>query len=89
MEDCLHVDLKLARVTEDTIVILPKNGTIAFTDLLGGACNKLITRQGLRSEMSYVEALYGSDEDNYLWDSMVLGIDAVLQPYSSVATKSL
>mgnify|MGYP000407944550 CR=1 FL=1 len=65
-DDWLQADLKLARVTEDQIDILIENGTISFTDLRGGAQNKLNTRQGLRSEMSYVEALFGSDVDNYL-----------------------
>ena len=46
----LQADLKLARVTEDLINILIENGTISFTDLPGGAHNKLSTRQGLRSE---------------------------------------
>ena len=65
-DDCLQADLRLARVTDDPIDILLKNGTIAFTDLPGGAYNKLITRQGRRGEMSWVEALFCSDEDNYL-----------------------
>ena len=88
-DDCLQADLRLARVTDDPIDILLKNGTIAFTDLSGGAYKKLITRQGRRAGMSWVEALFCSDEDDYLKDSMVLGIVAVLQPYSSEATKSL
>ena len=88
-DDCLQADLRLARVTDDPIDILLKNGTISFTDLSGGAYKKLITRKGRRAEMSWVEALFCSDEDNYLQDSMVLRIDAVLQPYSSEATKSL
>ena len=75
--------------TDDSIDILLENGTISFTDLSGCAYKKLITRQGLRGEMSWVGALFCSDEDNYLQDSMVLRIDAVLQPYSSEATKSL
>ena len=88
-DDWLQANLKLARVTEDPIDILLKNGTISFMDLPGGAYNKVITRQSLGSEMSYVEALFCSDKDNYLSDSMVLRVVAVLQPYSSVATKSL
>ena len=75
-DDWLQADLKLARVTDDPIGILLKNGTISFTDLPSGGYNKLITRQGLRIEMSYVEALFCSDKDNYLSDSMVLRIDA-------------
>ena len=64
-DDCLQADLRLARVTDDPIDILLKNGTISFTDLPGAAYNKPITRQGLRSEMSYVEALFCSDDDNF------------------------
>ena len=51
-DDWLQTDLRLARVTDDPIDILLKNGTISFTDLPGGAYNKLITWQGLRGEMS-------------------------------------
>ena len=87
-DEWLQADLKLARMTEGPIDVLLKNGTISFTDLPSGGYNKLITRQGLRSEMSHVEALFGSAEDNYLYGSMVLRIDAVLRPYSSLATKS-
>ena len=65
-DDCLQADLRLARVTDDPIDILIKNETISFTDLPGGAYNKLITRQGLRDEMSWVEVLFCSDEDDYL-----------------------
>ena len=77
-DDWLKANLKLARLTEDPIDILLKNGTISFTDLSGGAYNKPIIRQGPRGKMSWVEAVFCSDEDNYLWDSMVLRIDAVL-----------
>ena len=65
-DDCLQADLRLAGVADDPIDILLENGTISFTDLSGGAYKKLITRQGLRGEMSWVEALFCSDEDNYL-----------------------
>jgi len=50
-DDWLQADLRPARVTDDPIDILLKNGTISFTDLPGGAYNKLITRQGLGGEM--------------------------------------
>ena len=65
-DDCLQADLRLARVTDDPIDILITNEIISFTDLPGGAYNKLITRQGLRDEMSWVEVLFCSDEDDYL-----------------------
>ena len=62
----LQADLTFARVTEDLIDILIAKGVIAFTDLPVNAQEKLISRQGLRSELSYVESLFGSDEDNFL-----------------------
>ena len=64
-DEWLQANLKLARLTEDPIDILCRNGTISFTNLPGAAYNKPITRQGLRSEMSYVEALFCSDDDNF------------------------
>ena len=65
-DEWLQADLSLARVTEDLVEVLIGKGVIAFTDLPVHAQEKLIGRQGLRSEMSYVEALFGSDEDNFL-----------------------
>ncbi len=67
-DEWLQADLSLARVTEDLIDVLIEKGAFAFTDLPQGAQSKLINRQGLRSELSYVEALFGSDEENYLGD---------------------
>ena len=65
-DEWLQADLSLARVTEDLIEVLIEKGTIAFTDLPSGAQSTLIDRQGLRSELSYIEKLFGTDEDNYL-----------------------
>ncbi len=65
-DEWLQADLSLARVTEDLIEVLIEKGAISFTDLPVGAQSKLIDRQGLRSELSYIEKLFGSDEDNYL-----------------------
>jgi hypothetical protein len=62
----LPANLAFARVTEDLIEVLIGKGVIAFTDLPVNAQEKLISRQGLRSELSYVESLFGSDEDNFL-----------------------
>ena len=54
-------------VTEDLLNILMEKGVIAFTDLPVGAQEKIIARQGLRShQLSYVESLFGSSEDNLL-----------------------
>ena len=65
-DECLQADLTLVRVTEDLIDVLIENGTFAFTDLTGRAQNKLNNWQGLPSEIFYLEALFGSDEDNFL-----------------------
>ena len=65
-DEWLQADLSLARVTEDLIEVLIGKGVIAFTDLPPGAQTKLIGRQGLRTELSYVEKLFGSDDENYL-----------------------
>jgi hypothetical protein len=63
----LRADLGLARVTEDLLNILMEKGVIAFTDLPIGAQQKIISRQGLRStQLSYVQALFGSNDDNML-----------------------
>lgn len=65
-DEWLQADLSLARVTEDLIEVLIAKGAIAFTDLPESAQSKLIDRQGLRSELSYIEKLFGSDEENFL-----------------------
>ena len=56
----------MARIIEDLITILMDKGVIAFTDLPGGAQEKIIARQGLRSEVSYVASLFGNDDENFL-----------------------
>lgn len=63
----IAADLSLARVTEDLLNILMEKGVIAFTDLPVGAQEKIIKRQGLRStQLSYVQSLFGSSEENLL-----------------------
>jgi hypothetical protein len=62
----LRADLALARVTEDLLTILMDKGVISFTDLPPGAQEKLIARQGLRSEAAYVASLFGNDDENFL-----------------------
>ena len=59
-DEWLRADLALARVTEDLITILMDKGVISFTDLPAGAKEKIIARQGLRSEVSYVASLGAS-----------------------------
>ncbi|NQV55858.1 MAG: hypothetical protein HQ503_08375 [Rhodospirillales bacterium] len=65
-DEWLRADLALARVTEDLISIMMEKGLISFTDLPVGAQEKIIERQGLRSELSYVAKLFGNEEDNFL-----------------------
>jgi len=56
-------DLALARVLEDLIGLLIEKKVIMFTDFPKGAQKKLLERRGLRKEFSYVEDLFGGDED--------------------------
>ena len=67
-DEWMQSDLALARVIEDVIDVLIEKGVISFTDLPEGAQMKLIKRQGLRSELSYVASLFGEgdDDDSYL-----------------------
>jgi hypothetical protein len=65
-DEWLRADLALARVTEDLITNLMDKGVIAFTDLPAGVQEKIITRQGLRLEVSYVASLFGNDDENFL-----------------------
>lgn len=65
-DEWLRADLALARVIEDLITILMDKGVISFTDLPPGAQEKIIARQGLRSEVSYVASLFGNDDENFL-----------------------
>ena len=43
-----------------------EKGIISFTGLPAGAQEKIIARQGLRSEVSYVASLFGGDDENFL-----------------------
>ena len=63
-DEWLQSDLALARVIEDVIDVLIEKGVISFTDLPEGAQMKLIKRQGLRSELSYVASLFGEGEED-------------------------
>lgn len=66
-DEWIQSDLGLSRVIEDLIDVLIQKKVIMFTDLPEGAQKKLLERRGLRSEFSYVEALF-SDEDDYSED---------------------
>lgn len=56
-------DLALVRVIEDLIDTLIDKGVILFTDLPEPAQRKLTARRGLRKEFSYVETLFGTEEE--------------------------
>lgn len=62
-DEWLQSDLALARVMEDLIEILMDKKVIMFTDFPEGAQQKLRQRRGLRKELSYVEDLFGGDDD--------------------------
>jgi hypothetical protein len=59
----IESDLGLARVLEDLIDLLIEKGAFRFTDLPDAAQNKLLSRRGLRKEFSYVESLFGTDDE--------------------------
>jgi hypothetical protein len=65
-DEWIQADLALARVTEDLVDLLIGKGVINFTELPDGAQMKLLKRQGLRSELSYVAKLFTSEDDNFL-----------------------
>ena len=65
-DEWIQADLALARVTEDLVDLLIGKGVINFTELPEGAQMKLLKRQGLRTELSYVAKLFSSDDDNFL-----------------------
>jgi hypothetical protein len=59
----IESDLALVRVLEDLIGVLVDKGVILFTDLPEPAQRKLMARSGLRKEFSYVQKLFGTEED--------------------------
>ncbi len=64
-DDWVQSDLALSRVMEDLIDILVDKNVIMFTDFPEGAQEKLRSRRGFRKEFSYVENLFGDDEDGF------------------------
>lgn len=63
LDEWVQSDLALARVLEDLIDVLIEKKVFMFTDLPEGAQKKLLERRGLRKEFTYVEQLFGHDED--------------------------
>ncbi len=64
-DEWIQSDLALTRVMEDLIDILIDKKVIMFTDFPEGAQEKLLARRGFRKEFSYVENLFGDDEDGF------------------------
>ena len=61
--DLIESDLGLARVLEDLIDLLIEKGAFRFIDLPDMVQNKLLSRRRLRKEFSYVESLFGTDDE--------------------------
>jgi len=64
-DDWVQSDLALSRVVEDLVDVLIEKNLIMFTDLPEGAQQKLMERRGLRKEFTYVENLFGDDENGF------------------------
>jgi hypothetical protein len=64
-DEWVQSDLALSRVMEDLVDILIDKKVIMFTDFPEGAQEKLLARRGFRKEFSYVENLFGDDEDGF------------------------
>jgi len=58
-------DLALARVLEDLIELLIEKKLLLFTDFPRGAQQKLLERRGLRKEFSYVDQLFGEEDETF------------------------
>jgi len=63
LDEWVQSDLALARVLEDLVDVLIEKKVFMFTDLPTGAQKKLLERRGFRKEVSYVEGLFGEEED--------------------------
>ncbi len=59
----MESDMALVRVLEDLVEVLMDKGVILATDLPAPAQRKLAARRGLRKEFTYVETLFGGDEE--------------------------
>ncbi|MBT4890132.1 MAG: hypothetical protein HON65_11335 [Rhodospirillales bacterium] len=57
-DEWVQADLALARVLEDLIDVLIEKNMINFTDFPEGAQKKLLSRRGMRKEMTYVASLF-------------------------------
>lgn len=64
-DEWVQSDLALSRVVEDLVDVLIEKNLIMFTDLPEGAQQKLMERRGLRKEFTYVENLFGDDENGF------------------------
>ena len=62
----MQSDLDFVRVLEDVIEVLIDKGVILFSDLPGPAQKKFMSRRGMRKEITYVETLFTSEEEETL-----------------------
>jgi hypothetical protein len=62
--DWVQSDMALARVMEDLIDVLIEKNVINFTDFPEGAQKKLLSRRGMRKELSYVASLFEGMEND-------------------------
>lgn len=65
VDEWVQSDLALSRVVEDLVDVMIEKNLIMFTDLPEGAQQKLMERRGLRKEFTYVENLFGDDENGF------------------------
>ena len=59
----IESNLGLARVLGDLTDLLIEKGAFRFTDRPDAAQNKFLSRRGLRKKFSYVESLFGTDDE--------------------------
>jgi hypothetical protein len=64
--DFMQSDLGFVRVLEDVIEVLIDKGVILYSDLPGPAQKKFMSRRGMRKEITYVETLFTSEEEEAL-----------------------
>ena len=64
--DFMQSDMDFVRVLEDIIEVLIDKGVILFSDLPGPAQKKFMSRRGMRKEITYVETLFTSEEEESL-----------------------
>ncbi len=62
-DEWVSSDLAMVRVLEDLISVLIEKKVVLFSDFPEGAQHKLQDRSRIRKEVTYVEDLFGSGDD--------------------------